>query len=316
MIFLSSVTNARRRYIMSIAVNNTINNYTYTYQSKLQPKLDKNDDSLWSRSEVQSYADSYKKATGVTLDVDKIMSTYGNDDGYIDVKGQDQIKKDDALGLSKLLNTAAGTSSSAGTSAASSMTTTQKQAISSAVENYTYTAYGKLQPKLDKNDDGRWSKSELTNYANAYKKATGETLDVDAIMKKYAGPSGYIDPKNQAAMKADDALGLSKLESLLVEAAKEPASSAASKTNDFSLEELLKTMSPANKMYFSNMLQKTETMSNLLNGFNSSYNSNSFGMYDIISDRNTVAQLYRGQSQYSSSAMYSAMAGQLMNFSI
>jgi hypothetical protein len=83
---------------------------------------------------------------------------------------------------------------------------------------------------LDKDDSASWDREELQNYATAYNQATGKTLDVDALMEKYAGADGTIDYANQNKMLEDDALGFSVLKKLQSEQA--AASSGTDSTSN------------------------------------------------------------------------------------
>ncbi len=88
---------------MSLAVNSLLSTYSYTYQSAIRPKLDKNDDSYWSQSELKNYTRAYEKATGTKLDAEKILSTYDADkDKRLSISEQTAVNKDDALGLKAL----------------------------------------------------------------------------------------------------------------------------------------------------------------------------------------------------------------------
>ena len=291
---------------MSMAVNSTLPNYTYTYQNKLQPKLDKDDDARWSKSEVQSYADSYKRATGQKLDVDKIMEKYAGEDGYIQASDWAKVRDDDALGFSKLTAAKNSTASTSGT-------TTNSNVDMSALSGFTYTSQSKLQPNLDKNHDGYWDKDEVTKFAEAYKKATGSGLDVDKIMEKYAGEDGKIGYAGQTQIRRDDAFGLSKLTTTTVEV-KNPSKSTAKEVN---LTDLMNSMSSAKKASFSNMIQKYETMSSLLQNFTSVNSVGSmFNMYSAMSQRN-LASIYQSSMRYGgTSANYQSMANQMLNMVI
>ncbi len=320
---------------MSIANSTVVTNYTYTYQKKLQPKLDSNDDAVWSKDELQKYADEYNKATGTKLDVDNLMTKYANADGVIDYKSQQNMKSDDALGLNKLqeLVTAAqtptpstsGTTGSTGsTSTSKAMTQDKKFAIYDAVNAFSYEYGGKLQPLLDKNSDGMWNKDELTSYAAALNKATGTKLDVDALITKYGNADGNIDPKNQTAMKDSDALKLSALKSAYESARttpavsltnKEPTSSyksQASGQKDFSVQDLLGSMSSSGKMSFSTGINRLDNQSALLNSFNMSSSSS---MSSLLSSANSL-NMYKAASGGNSQAVYAAMSGSLMNFAL
>ncbi|MDR1194544.1 MAG: hypothetical protein LBK98_10360 [Peptococcaceae bacterium] len=88
---------------MSLTVGNVVANYTYTYQNKLRPRLDKDDNGYLGKAEISNYASAYQKTTGQTLDVDKIMSTYDEDgDDRLSYREQDQMNLADALGMDNL----------------------------------------------------------------------------------------------------------------------------------------------------------------------------------------------------------------------
>lgn len=182
--------------------------------------------------------------------------------------------------------------------------------MNSAMSNYTYSYANKLQPKLDKNDDGKWSHTEVQNYADSYKKATGATLDVDKIMSTYADEDGYISATGQTAIQKDDALGLSKLTETSTSSTK-TSSSSSSSSSALNLNDLLDSMSASGKARFSLAIQKSDSMSQMLESFTSTF-SNSNGMFDLISQRN-VANLYSAQMRYSSSANYQNMSSQLLS---
>ena len=179
--------------------------------------------------------------------------------------------------------------------------------INSVLGNYTYNYGQKLQPRIDKDNDARWSKTELQNYANAYGKATGNKLDVDSLLEKY-GQNGYIDTKGQGAVKKDDALGLSKLENAAQTAFQQMQRPAAKAP---SLEELLADMSGSRKAYFSSAISKYNSQQSLLNNFSSM--NGSYGFESVLSAR-SAANMYRLQMNYSGGDAYTAMSGQLMNF--
>lgn len=88
---------------MSMSINSLIANYSYGYQNKLRPNLDKNDDAVWSKSEVNNFARDYEKSTGSKLDVDKLFESYDKDtDGVLGASEIESVYADDALGLSAL----------------------------------------------------------------------------------------------------------------------------------------------------------------------------------------------------------------------
>lgn len=310
----------------SNAVNNTLSTYTYTYQNKLQAKLDKNDDAVWSRDELQNYADSYATATGKKLDVNALMEKYANADGVIDYKSQQQMKSDDALGFNNLqalaeelkksnsTSSSSSTSSTASSASSSAMTQKAKDAAIQAVKQYTYDYSGKLQPLLDKNDDGVWSKDELQNYANLYNKATGKTLDVDKLMETYGNEDGVIDPTKQAAMKKADALDLTGLKTAYDAATAKPESETPGyvkpyaaytkdttignrSMKDFSINDLIGTMSSSQKAAFSLKVNQYENMGNLLNTMTGGYSSSAALNIATMSTPSSAASQYTLSSQ-------------------
>lgn len=324
---------------MATSINSVISNYTYTYNNQMRAKLDKDDNAVWDKSELTNYAKAYNAATGKNLDVDKLMEKYANEDGVIDYASQEKMRKDDALGFSVLkaatttASTSTGSASSSGSSTSTAaaavdpnktMSQEQKFAVLDAVRAFSYEYNGKLQPLLDKDKDGMWSKDELTNYASAYKKATGGTLDVNSLIEKYGNEDGYIDPTNQAKMKSSDALGLTNLKTAYDKALATKSttsyndaklSGTASKSDDsFSLQDLLGSMSSNGKAYFSMMINKYDSQSSMLNAFGMNSSSSSFDMSGLLSGANAL-QMYRSASTYgNSSAAQAAMSGQMMNF--
>lgn len=181
-------------------------------------------------------------------------------------------------------------------------------AINSVMSNYTYSYAGKLQPKLDKNDDSRWSKTEVQNYATSYEKATGSKLDVDKIMSTYAGEDGYISAENQAKIFKEDALGLSKL----TEAAKD--SKVTVKAEEINIKDLMESMSDTGKARFASVIRQAETHSALLDNFQSNMNSGAASMFNFMSQSN-VMNLYKSTMQYNS-MNFQAMGNQMLNLMI
>lgn|GEM_PF-2004947 len=324
---------------MSLAINSTVSTYTYTYQNQMRANLDKDDDGLWSRSEVQNYADSYEKATGTALDVDNIMSTYGNTNGYISYSSQNQMAADDTLGLSKLSalyqsslsssttgsssSSTSSSSSSSSTSTSSTISSSTKAAINSTVSKYTYEYLGSLRPKLDKDADGVWSRDELQNYADSYKKATGTALDVDKILEKYGNGNDYIsyDGQNQA-IKAG-ALGLSTLKSLHTQAnaktttdsttsssSTSSSSGTSNSSKDYDLSSMLESMSTSGKMSFVKFMNQSESISSLISNMMSYSSSSSIDMFSLMNQQ-TTAKLYAATQK--SSTDLTSMSNQLMN---
>lgn len=330
---------------MGISVNSVLSDYTYTYKDQVRAKFDKNDDAVWDKSELNQYAEAYKSATGKSLDVDKLMETYGNDKGVIDYDGQQKMQSADALGFSVLKSAAsqsssASSSSSTGSSTGSTvgsaskpitMTQDQRATIYSAVGNYTYEYGGELQPLLDQNNDGMWSKDELSEYASAFKKATGRELNVDAIIEKYGNEDGEIDPKNQAQIQKDDALGLSTLKATYDSAVQEAEKSyyapnpvtkdttnqgkAASST---SMSDLLQGMSSSGKMYFSRAIQSMESTQNMLNSFLGASGSSSSGLFSLANARTDAINSYKLQMAQGgdASTLYQNMSSMSMNYAV
>ena len=323
---------------MSLAINSTVSTYTYTYQNQMRANLDKDDDGLWSRSEVQNYADSYEKATGTALDVDNIMSTYGNTNGYISYSSQNQMAADDTLGLSKLSalyqsslsssstgSSSSSTSTSTSASASSTTSSSTKAAINSTVSKYTYEYLGSLRPKLDKDADGVWSREELQNYADSYQKATGTALDVDKILEKYGNGNDYISYDGQSQAIKADALGLSTLKSLHTQAnakattdsttsSSSTSSSSSSGTSDsskdYDLSSMLESMSTSGKMSFVKFMNQSESISSLISNMMSYSSSSSIDMFSLMNQQ-TTAKLYAATQK--SSTDLTSMSNQLMN---
>jgi hypothetical protein len=87
---------------MSLSISSLLSNYTYS-TTTLRPKIDKDADSQWSQTELETYTQAYTQATGTTLDAASIMKTYdASGDGSLDSQEQETILADDALGLSTL----------------------------------------------------------------------------------------------------------------------------------------------------------------------------------------------------------------------
>ncbi len=274
-----------------MSVNGVLNTYTYSYGNTTRAKLDTDNNAAWTEDELRSYADAYKSATGKELDVDALMEKYAKtltyEDGTtvygIDVKSQEQMMKDDALGFSVLKSAAASSSSTSSSTSKNPISTSdngpssmtvydRKYAAMDAVESFTYAYNGKLQPLLDKNADGVWSREEIGNYADAFSKATGQTLNVDEIFEKYANEDGVIDPLGQEKMKKDDALHLDDLLDVYFDAVtiEEPTYNDAKSTlsekdsSANSLQDLLGAMSPAGKASYSLAINKYTMQGNLL----------------------------------------------------
>lgn len=88
---------------MSISISNVLSNYTYGSGATLRPKLDKNDDGNWNKSELEAYTSAYKKATGTQIDAESLIRTYDADsDGVLSASEQESLLSDDALKLSTL----------------------------------------------------------------------------------------------------------------------------------------------------------------------------------------------------------------------
>lgn len=185
-------------------------------------------------------------------------------------------------------------------------------AIQGTISQYTYGTQRSLQPKLDKDDDGRWSKSELNNYAKAYNKATGESLDVDKLLEQYGDENGYIQADSQAQMRKDDALGLSKLSDAAGKVTTEGLQQQA--TPSLNLSDLMESMSESGKMGFARVVRQAESMSALLQGFGSGGQSSDgmFGLSSTLSQSN-AAKLYQVQMRYAGASGASAMSNQLLN---
>ena len=326
---------------MAMSVSGVLNAYTYSYGSTTRAKLDKNDDSKWTRDELREYADAYNSATGKTLDVDALMDKYGEtftkDDGStvvaISAAKQEEMLKADELGFSvlKSLNNSSG-SGSAETkveledSGPSSMTIwDRKNAAIDAVNAFTFSYGGKLQPLLDKNNDGLWGRDEIELYAQAFSRATGKKLNVDEIMKKYGSEvevealngskstTFAIDPTQQAKMKKDDALHLGDLlkayeatvsisdQPLFNEAESTlPKNGRYSANYNYSLEDSLANMSASAKMSYALSVNKYQGMGNLLGMMTGiSYNTGT-NILDMQSMFNSLNSLQAAKMQYGS----------------
>lgn len=309
--------------IAGVTANQVLNTYTYQYKTQTRATLDANNDSRWDRAEVQKYADAYKEATGTSLDVNKIFEKYGDGGGYITYNQWDTVYGDDALGFAALKEYAA--KSTAGTSSTSSASVNLD-----AVSGFVYRQGNALMPRLDKDYDGLWSKTELQNYAAAYEKATGTKLNVDGILEKYGREDGMIDYAGQNKIKEDDALGFKLLNDAGNKELDSKASTgkdvaneikdnwfarktgASGQSNSYDLSEIMASMSPANKAYFTTMIARSDNLSSLLNNFVTSnpVSDSMYGMYSAMSQRNLVG-LY-GSSMYSDLSTGS-MSNQLLN---
>lgn len=298
---------------MSIAMSNTISNYTYTYKGQMRASLDKDDDAQWNRSEVQAFADSYEKATGTAINVDKIMETYAGANGKIDVANQEKILKDDVLGLSKLKTTSADTGTTTSTAKAGSVND-----ILSVINTYTNRSKNYLSLQLDKDGDAQWSRKEVEDYATAYNKATGKIIDVDKIMEKYADDNGKISTASQKKIATADALGLGNVKSAYEGLYVNPATStvdtsASSKNSSLNLTDLMATMSSAKKASFSVAVNKADNMSALLQNFSSASGGSSFDVFSILSAQN-AAKLYSLQlGSGASGSSDTSMSNQLLS---
>jgi len=191
------------------------------------------------------------------------------------------------------------------------------------VSNYTYEYLGSLRPKLDKDADGVWSRDELQNYADSYKKATGTALDVDKILEKYGNGNDYIsyDGQNQA-IKAD-ALGLSTLKSLHTQAnaktttdsttsssSTSSSSGTSNSSKDYDLSSMLESMSTSGKMSFVKFMNQSESISSLISNMMSYSSSSSIDMFSLMNQQ-TTAKLYAATQK--SSTDLTSMSNQLMN---
>ena len=84
--------------------------------------------------------------------------------------------------------------------------------VNSVVANYTFNYKSEMRPILDRNADGNWSKEEVTNYAADFKAATSESIDVDAVFKKYdVNNDNSLEFSEYEKATADDAFGMSVL---------------------------------------------------------------------------------------------------------
>jgi len=317
---------------MSVSINGALSQYTYSYQNQMRVNLDKNDDAFWDKSELQAYADAYQKATGTALDVNKLIEKYGNEDGLIDYAAQQQMYKDDALGFSKLSSGTSGVGSSSGaggSTAAPAMPQAQREAAFEAVNRFTFQYGNSLRPRLDKDDDGLWSRDELNDYARVFERATGQKLDVDALIKQYGNEDGFIDPTNQGRMVKDDALGLSALKSAFDRAsnvnyyAPNPVTSNTASpdrrpSGGVSMQDLLEGMSSSSKMRFSVMIQNMESQQNMLNEFLWSGGNSGGGLFALANARTDAMNMYRMQMIQGGGpgALFGEMSGAGMNFSI
>ncbi|MDR2933339.1 MAG: EF-hand domain-containing protein [Oscillospiraceae bacterium] len=171
-------------------------------------------------------------------------------------------------------------------------------AVSGVLSNYTYGSGSYVRPKLDKDNDGHWSSSEVGNYAKAYEKATGNKIDVDKLMSTYdADNDGKLNFREQESVYKDDALNLKSLS--------QPNSGVSSSGASISetLADMMATMSTTSKMALSRMVFQSEQNSNLLSMF-SAGNS----MFDFTSVMN-----YNSNKYTSAFSNVSSQLGQMMN---
>lgn len=198
----------------------------------------------------------------------------------------------------------------------SSQSTSQKDAINQLVKNYTSTSKGVFQPKLDKNSDSVWDSNELQNYASALKKATGRELDVDAIIEEYGNADGKVDSSGQTRINADDALQLSGLQSDWIKVNTNTSSSTSSTSKTSETSDLFDSMSISKKTSFSRVMNRAETQQQLISNFSIS-GMNGSDMVSLLNSSNDMMVYGKTlRSSYKDSDFYSAMLGQLMNFTV
>lgn len=179
--------------------------------------------------------------------------------------------------------------------------------INGFMSNYTYSYSMALRPKIDRNNDSRWSHAELEQYTSAYNKATGSALDAQKILGVYdADGDGFLDTKEQDAAYKEDALGLSRLTSLEEEAA---AGSGANITQ--SLTDLMGKMSESGKMAMSRMVTRYEQSQTLLDNFMSS--GSVFDHFSSLLQQQSLGRLQNMQMRYGSAGEWTAYAGQMLN---
>lgn len=161
------------------------------------------------------------------------------------------------------------------------------------MSSYSYGSNATLRPKLDKDSDGRWSKSELKNYTDAYETATGTALDAEKIISSYdKDADGYLNVKEQDEVNADDALGLSALaQSDSAEAESESASTSY-------LEDMLEGMSSSSKAAFTVNINRYERDSTLLSAFGlASSSGNAFDLSGLLTQkREGMISAYKAKS--------------------
>jgi hypothetical protein len=259
---------------------------------------------------------------------------------------QDEMMKADELGFSVLKSMNGSSSASSAEEPAaledlgpSSLTLwDRKNAAIDAVRAFTFSYGGKLQPLLDKNNDGLWSRDEIQLYADAFGRATGKKLNVDEIMEKYGAEveveslSGSIsttfaiDPTQQAKMKKDDSLRLNDLLSayntaiqisdtpLFNEAESTmPKNGRYSANYSYSLDDALANMSPAAKMSYALGINKYQGMGNLLGmmgGFQTNMGTNILDMGAMFNSLNSL-QAAKMQYGSSSGSVYNSLASSL-----
>jgi len=150
-------------------------------QDDLASKIDANGDGKITKAEVQTWADDMKKNAGISIDVDKMFSTYDTDnDGTLTT---DQLKS--ALDAQR-------------PSAAQG----KPPAPPSSAD---------LAKKIDSNGDGKITKTELQAWADDMEKNAGISVDVDKMFSTYdTANNGYLTTDQlstalDAQRKADQA---------------------------------------------------------------------------------------------------------------
>lgn len=167
--------------------------------------------------------------------------------------------------------------------------------VNSALNDYTYGSGNTIRPKIDKNDDGSWSKAEVKNFAGAYEKATGNKIDIDKLFEKYdVNKTGQLDFKAQESVYKDDALNLKAL----AKSSTSSSSTTSSDTIQNSLDGLLSKMSVSSKVSLSNSIFRSEQNGNLLSMFSmdsSGINNFMSSLFNNSTGSGTNVNSYLGQ---------------------
>jgi len=183
--------------------------------------------------------------------------------------------------------------------------------INSVVANYTFNYKSEMRPILDKNADGNWSKEEVTNYATDFKAATSESIDVDAVFKKYdVNSDNSLEYSEYEKATADDAFGMSVLSKKYAEGSsvlgnqsqlgsvlnEKPAPETnAEDSTVASTSEWLQSLDNPTRLSLVTTTVWADNMSSMLNSMlstNNMFNSSNFAISQYTSISNYAKSLY------------------------